>query len=78
MQLLRIPQFLYVERSFISLISIFFNGFLMKFPAHAFKTDLTPICVVSEIKSGKRSLMGTNTKNDILLFQLRFVCAIIR
>lgn len=75
MHLLRIPQFLYVERSFISLISIFFNGFLMKFPAHAFKTDLTPIFVVSEIK---RSLMGTNTKNDILLFQLRFVCAFIR
>lgn len=79
MHLLRIPRFLYVERSFISLISIFFNGFLMKFPAHAFKTDLTQIFVVSEInKSGKRSLMGTNTKNDILLFQLRFVCAFIR
>jgi len=43
MHLVRIPRFLYVERLFISLISIFFNGFLMKFPAHAFKTDLTSI-----------------------------------
>ena len=44
----------------------------MKFPAHAFKTDLTPIFVVSEIKSGKRSLMGTNTKMILTPICMRF------